>query len=108
MIYDAKGIDISSHLDYTRGRSDGRMTRKTAISMEETLFKKAEELAREMHVSRSHLISQAIEDFLKKHENLKLLHQINRAYESAPALEEKKLLEHAGRKMEEIAKRDGY
>jgi metal-responsive CopG/Arc/MetJ family transcriptional regulator len=84
------------------------MTRKTAISIDEVLFRKAEKLAKEMRVSRSHLIAQAVEDYLKKHENLRLLHQLNRAYGDGLDDEERKVLKYAARRMREVSRRDGY
>lgn len=53
---------------------------KTAISMSETIFEEASEAARDMNVSRSHLIVLALEDFLRKRENAKLLEQLNAAH----------------------------
>jgi len=84
------------------------MTRKTAISIDENLFKKAERLAREMRVSRSRLIAQAVEEFLRRHENLRLLQRINGAYETEPDSEERRLLHQAKRAMREVTGRDGY
>ncbi len=54
---------------------------KTAISIPAPLFQKAESLAREMSISRSQLFSLAVEDFLRQHENKRLLTQINAACE---------------------------
>ncbi|MBF0236683.1 MAG: CopG family transcriptional regulator [SAR324 cluster bacterium] len=55
-------------------------TIKTAISINKNLFDQAEELAREMHVSRSRLFVLALEAFLKKNENEHLLEQLNNLY----------------------------
>ena len=55
---------------------------KTAISIEENLLRKANELAKQMHTSRSKLFSIAILDFIKKNENQKLFETINNAYDS--------------------------
>jgi len=55
---------------------------KTAISIEENLLKKANELAKQMHTSRSKLFSIALLDFIKKNENQKLFETINKAYDS--------------------------
>jgi len=59
-------------------------TVKTAISLQKTLFEKAEELAREMQVPRSRLFTLALEDFLRRHESKQLLEDINAAYDDAP------------------------
>lgn len=55
---------------------------KTAISLEESLFEQAENAARELKVSRSRLFAMAIEEFLRRHENRKLLAAINASVES--------------------------
>ncbi|GFP20016.1 hypothetical protein HKBW3S03_01519 [Candidatus Hakubella thermalkaliphila] len=57
---------------------------KTAISIQESLFKEAEALARELEISRSQLFTMALERFVKQHENRQLLEQINVAYSEAP------------------------
>ena len=56
-------------------------TVKTAISMEEALFREIERLARMMHLSRSRFIAKAAQEFIRKHHSRRLLEQINEAYE---------------------------
>jgi hypothetical protein len=53
---------------------------KTAISLEEDLFKQANEMAQTLHISRSKLFALAIQDFLRCQENKLLLAQLNDAY----------------------------
>ena len=65
---------------------------KTAISIKETLFKEAETTAREMSISRNRLFTLALEEFLQRHRNRKLLERLNEAHEDDPALEEGTLL----------------
>jgi len=65
---------------------------KTAISLDENLFKKVNEAAHELHVSRSKFFTLAVLDFLKKQENKTLLAQLNEAYEDQPTKEENKIL----------------
>ena len=55
-------------------------TIKTAISIRKSLFEQAENLARELKVSRSELFGLAIETFVKNHQNQILLQEINKAY----------------------------
>jgi metal-responsive CopG/Arc/MetJ family transcriptional regulator len=55
-------------------------TIKTAISIRKSLFEQAENLARELKVSRSELFGLAIETFVKNHQNQNLLQEINKAY----------------------------
>ena len=61
---------------------------KTAISIQESLFKEAEALAHELEISRSQLFALALESFVKQYENRQLLEQINLAYSDAPNLDE--------------------
>jgi metal-responsive CopG/Arc/MetJ family transcriptional regulator len=62
---------------------------KTAISLQKSLFDQLETLARQMKVSRSRLLALALEEFIRRRENQKLLDQINEAYEDAPDTKEK-------------------
>jgi len=62
---------------------------KTAISIEESLFKEADELATEMNTSRSKLFAMAISEFLQRQKNQKLLEKINAAYNDTPDSSEK-------------------
>lgn len=57
-------------------------TRKTAISIDEDLFSKADSLARDLGVSRSRLYAKALESFMSQRENLQLLAEIDEAYSS--------------------------
>ena len=65
---------------------------KTAVSIEEPLFEKAETLAEQMNVSRSRLYSLALELLIKKMENQQALEQLNRVYADNPQTEEEKRL----------------
>jgi metal-responsive CopG/Arc/MetJ family transcriptional regulator len=69
------------------------MTIKTAISLQEPLFEQAEEVARELNVSRSRLFAIAVEEFLRRHRNQKLLEAINEAYADGPDETEQQELE---------------
>lgn len=57
---------------------------KTAISLQKSLFERADALARELNVSRSRLIALAVEEFIRRYENQQLLEKINSAYEDSP------------------------
>jgi metal-responsive CopG/Arc/MetJ family transcriptional regulator len=65
---------------------------KTAISIQESLFKQAEELARKLQVSRSKLVSLALEEYVGKHRTEELVRQIREAYEGYPDEEEREFL----------------
>ncbi len=62
---------------------------KTTISLEKDLFNQVNQLANDLHVSRSKLFTLAVKDFLKKQESKKLLAQLNAAYGDSPNEEEK-------------------
>lgn len=62
---------------------------KTAISIQQDLFDAINQLAQELHISRSKLFMLAVEDFIAKNKNRQLLAQINAAYDdTAPDTEE--------------------
>ena len=61
---------------------------KTAISVSDKLFEQADEIASEMNVSRSRLFSLALEEFVLRYQNRKLLKQINEAYSDSDDIEE--------------------
>ncbi len=65
---------------------------KTTISLKEKLFKEAEDMARELELSRSGLFALALEEFLRRRENQKLFEQINAAHASDLDEEEKDTL----------------
>ncbi|GAH01446.1 unnamed protein product, partial [marine sediment metagenome] len=53
---------------------------KTAVSIKESLFKKAETLAKKLEISRSKLFAVALENFIRQQENRELLKKINEVY----------------------------
>jgi metal-responsive CopG/Arc/MetJ family transcriptional regulator len=63
-----------------RRRNEQVTNVKTAISIPAPLYAKVEELAQELHMSRSGLYVQALEAFIRQMDNHVLLEQINRAY----------------------------
>ncbi|MCD4718516.1 MAG: ribbon-helix-helix domain-containing protein [Desulfobacula sp.] len=64
---------------------------KTAISMQEELFKEVNRLAGELNVSRSKLFVMAVQDYIKKNESQNLLSQINKAFSDHPDSDEIKV-----------------
>jgi len=54
---------------------------KTAVSIQKELFDQAETLSHEMNVSRSRLFVLALEDYIRRYQNQRLLREINAAYE---------------------------
>ena len=55
-------------------------TAKTAISLDKALFAQVDVLAKELKLSRSRLIAQALEEFIAKRRNRDLLARLNLVY----------------------------
>ena len=81
---------------------------KTAISLEEDLFREVNKLASDMHVSRSKLFTLAVQDYLKKQENRKLLAQLNAAYSDVPNEEENKISNSMRNKQRRIVEQESW
>jgi len=81
---------------------------KTAISLQEDLFKEVNTLASELHVSRSKLFVMAVQDFIKKEESKILLSQINNAFSDAPNKDEIKVRSNMRRKQAKNLKREPW
>lgn len=67
--------------------------KKTAVSLDESVFEKADSLAREMGVSRSKLYETALKAYIEDNENRMLLAELNEAYKDGPTQEELERLE---------------
>lgn len=65
---------------------------KTAVSIDEVLFEQAKELARLMNVSRSKLISLALDEFVRKHQEEDMIRRINESCVGLPDEQEKEFL----------------
>ncbi len=61
-------------------------TIKTAISLDRHLFSRSDVLARELQMTRSGLIAQALEEFIAKRRNRNLLAKLNQVYAAQPEL----------------------
>ena len=61
---------------------------KTAISVEGSLFEQAEEVAKELHVTRSRLFAMAMEEFLRRRKRQDIIDQLNAVYGAAPTEED--------------------
>jgi metal-responsive CopG/Arc/MetJ family transcriptional regulator len=55
-------------------------TVKTAISLPEPLFERADAFAQRQRISRSQLFARAVEEFLRRHESQVLLEALDRVY----------------------------
>ena len=62
------------------------------MSLDETLFAKAENLSKKLHISRSRLFSLALKAFIRRLENEDLLLEINNAYADFPDQDEQVML----------------
>lgn len=69
-------------------------TVKTAISIQEPLFDRLDQLSTELNMSRSSLLALAFEEFLQRYENRKLLEALNKAYDDEQAEELEQAAEH--------------
>lgn len=66
---------------------------KTAISIDDSLLAEMVNLAQELDIPRSQVVSLALEDFIQRYRYKQLLEQINQAYADAPDSEDKSVLE---------------
>jgi len=67
-------------------------TIKTAISIQEALFNRIDELARDLQIPRSHIFVRAVEDYVNREENKRLLERINQSCNDEPDDREQKRL----------------
>ena len=65
---------------------------KTAISVEDSLMKQADQAARDLGLSRSGLIADALRDYLRKRRQALITEQLNQAYANEPSPEERLLV----------------
>lgn len=70
---------------------------KTAISLQKSLFEQVNDLAHQMKVSRSRLFVMALEDYVHRHQNKRLLEKINQAYQGQPDATEQKRMRRSKR-----------
>jgi metal-responsive CopG/Arc/MetJ family transcriptional regulator len=75
---------------------------KVAVSLPEPLFAQVEAVAKEMRVARSHVVADALADYLKRHENRRLLEQVNAAYGDGLDAEERELLQNMQRSFRKV------
>ena len=61
---------------------------KTAISIDEELLKEAGNIAHELEIPRSQVVSLALTEYIRRYRNKQLLEQINEAYSDAPDSDE--------------------
>lgn len=64
---------------------------KTAISIPDDLFKTVEELAAELHLSRSQVFADAVRDYINRRRNKIILEAINKVYSDTETEQETEL-----------------
>jgi metal-responsive CopG/Arc/MetJ family transcriptional regulator len=69
---------------------------KTAISIDENLFRKAEKLSTKLQISRSQLFAQALEYLIDRSETLEIIQKLNAVYGQDDA--ESRALTKSGKK----------
>ena len=75
---------------------------KTAISIQESLFDQVNDLAEELQIPRSQLFTQAVEEFIKRHENRRIFEALNKVYAAAPDPAEEALQEGMRRQQRQL------
>lgn len=65
---------------------------KTAISVEDSLMARADDAARELGLSRSALVSEALLNYLETRQNAKVTEDLNKAYAQVPTANERALV----------------
>jgi metal-responsive CopG/Arc/MetJ family transcriptional regulator len=81
---------------------------KTAISVEGSLFQQAEEVAKEMHVSRSRLFAMAMEDFLGRRKTQDIIDQLNAVHSAPQTEEDRQFVEAAEAALAELTRDDKW
>lgn len=81
---------------------------KTAISIDHRLLEETESIAQEMDIPKSQVVSQALEDFIRKYRNKQLLMQINAAYAHEPDAEDQAALAIIRSHRRKIGERDEW
>lgn len=72
---------------------------KAAISVEDTLMKQADDAARNLGLSRSALIAEALREYLLRLRQARVSEQLNQAYKDGLSFEERQLVRKLARKL---------
>lgn len=81
-------------------------TVKTAFSMPAELFERLEALVRESKLSRSRVITEALENYVRQWDTCRMIEQIDAAYEGGLDEDEQETLRGFQRLSAEVASRD--
>lgn len=85
------GIYVGGIICYTNCMT----TIKTAVSIEESLFRRTEKAAEELEISRSRLVALALESYLSRYEAGQITAKLNEVYADGPDEEDLLWLEAA-------------
>jgi len=83
-------------------------TVKTAVSLDEKLFRQADEAARKMHISRSRLIGLALQELLARRRSEEIVRRLNEVYAGGLGEEEQEFLDASARHLAELTKDDPW
>jgi metal-responsive CopG/Arc/MetJ family transcriptional regulator len=81
---------------------------KTAISLSDTLFEKAEKTAHYMGISRSRLFAMALEDYIVRHNGDMITKKLNEVYEKIDANEFSRELDVGLESLRNLTKNDTW
>jgi metal-responsive CopG/Arc/MetJ family transcriptional regulator len=81
---------------------------KTAISLDEELFLKVNDLANNLRISRSKVFTLAVQDYVKKQENKALLVRLNEVYKDLPIEEERKIIKSMRGKQKQLIMEESW
>ncbi|MDR2941417.1 MAG: ChpI protein [Treponema sp.] len=81
---------------------------KTAISLSDALFEKAEETSRYMGIPRSRLFVIALEDYISKHNGEMITKKLNKVYEKIDQGETARDLSAGFESLRELTKNDSW
>lgn len=79
---------------------------KTAVSMDEALFREAEKWAGKLGVSRSQLFAKAVSEYVRERENEELLKRLNEAHADEPDEEEREYIARMSRYRARLLERE--
>ena len=83
-------------------------TMKTAISLSDTLFEKAEQTAYYMGIPRSKLYSMALEEYIARHNGEMITQKLNEVYEKVNSGEFAKELDVGLESLRNLTKNDAW
>ncbi len=72
---------------------------KTAISVDDALMEEADEAARDLGLSRSRLIADALRDYLRKRRGARITQQLNEVYSEPAGEDDRRLVRNLRSKM---------